>query len=134
MTKRLFSQLALAGFAGTLLGAGLMATFADAASPALDPPQVAPHIFKVVLENERVRVLKVTERNGETQPLHSLEDRVVVHLSPCGWLTEDEKGVTTMVSHKVGAAYWENAAMAGGPTRNVIQDCLSLAIELKDSP
>jgi hypothetical protein len=46
---------------GGLLGYGV----ALAQLSAMDPVRVAPHIFQNVLENERVRVLKVTERNGE---------------------------------------------------------------------
>lgn len=124
-------RLALAAAGGLLAGVGLMAAIANAASPALDPPRVAPHIYAVALDNDRVRVLRVTERHGENQPLHALEDRVVVHLSPCGWLTQDESGATSMVSHKVGAVYWADAETRGGRAREVIQDCLSLAIELK---
>lgn len=124
-------RLVFAAAGGLLAGVALMAAFANAASPALDPPRVAPHIYEVALDNDRVRVLKVRERNGENQPLHALEDRVVVHLSPCGWLTQDDSGASAMVSHKVGAVYWADAEIRGGETREVIQDCLSLAIELK---
>jgi hypothetical protein len=117
---------------GMLVGAGLTVALAQSPSRALDPPRVAPHIFEVVLDNERVRVLKVTERHGETQPLHSRADRVVVHMSPCGWVFEDEDGKTQMESYKVGDVYWRDAVTLGGQTSAVIQDCLSLAIELKD--
>jgi hypothetical protein len=60
------------GFAG-----GVIATPA-----ALDPVRVAPHIYELAFENERVRVLKKTIRNGETPPLHAHPDRVVVYLNP----------------------------------------------------
>ena len=132
--KELRLAVATAATAGMLVGAGLTAALAQSSSRALDPPRVAPHIFEVVLDNERVRVLKVTERHGETQPLHSRADRVVVHMSPCGWVVEDETGATRMESHKVGAVYWRDAVTLGGQTSAVIQDCLSLEIELKDPP
>jgi hypothetical protein len=32
----------------------------------LDPVSVAPHIYELAFENDRVRVLKKTIRNGET--------------------------------------------------------------------
>ena len=67
--------------------------------------RVAPHIFEVVLENESVRVLRVTDRNGETQPLHSHPDRVIVYLSPCAWIAKEEDGSTRMESYKFGDAY-----------------------------
>ena len=102
------------------------------AQPALDPPVVAPHIFSLVFENERVRVLKVTERQGETQPLHRREDRVVVHLNSCAWTYEDADGGTRMASYKPGDAYWRDAAVLGGRPPDQVQDCILLEIELKD--
>ena len=103
-----------------------------AAQSALDPPVVAPHIFSLVFENERVRVLKVTERQGETQPLHKREDRVVVHLNSCAWTYEDDEGGTRMASYKPGDAYWRDAAVLGGRPPDQVQDCLLLEIELKE--
>lgn len=123
------SCVLLAAVLGLVVGAGLTAALAQ--SPALDPPRVAPHIFEVLLDNERVRVLKVTERNGETQPLHVRADRVVVHLNSCAWVVEEEDGSTRMESYKSGDVYWRNAAAFGGHTSNVIQECHSVEVELK---
>ena len=103
------------------------------AQSALDPPVVAPHIFSLVFENDRVRVLKVTERQGETQPLHKREDRVVVHLNSCAWTYENEDGSTRMFSYKPGDAYWRDAAVKGGKPPDQVQDCLLLEVELKDA-
>ena len=69
---------ALAMAASALLGYGLAAAQFD----ALDPVQAAPHIYENVLENERVRVLKVTERNGETMP----PEWQIWGWIGCGWL------------------------------------------------
>ena len=85
-----------------------------------------------VFENNKVRVLKVTDRNGDTQPLHALLDRVVVHLSPCAWMNEDDNGKTSMQSHKFGDVYWSNAVVRGGRTSTVIQECQSIEIEIKN--
>lgn len=123
------SCVLLAALLGMIVGAGLTAALAQ--SPALDPPSVAPHIFEVLLDNERVRVLKVTERNGETQPLHARADRVVVHLNSCAWVVEEEDGSTRMQSYKSGDVYWRNAVTLGGRTSNVIQECHSVEVELK---
>ena len=41
---------------------------------AQDPVKVAPAVYKPILENERVRVLEVTVKPGETSPLHSHPD------------------------------------------------------------
>jgi hypothetical protein len=109
----------------------LSVAVATAQSPALDPVRVAPHIFESVLENGQVRVLKVTERNGETAPLHSHPARVVVHLSPCAWMQDAADGSRQMQSFRLGDVRWLNRATHGGETSAVVQECSMLEIELK---
>ncbi len=123
------SRTAVAALAGLAVGVAL--TSALAQSPALDPPRVAPHIFEVLLDNERVRALKVTERHGETQPLHHRGDRVAVYLTNCAWLIEDEDAPARMESYRFGDVVWRDAETFGGQTSNVIDACLSVEIELK---
>lgn len=110
---------------------GIAGTLAWAQSGALDPLRVAPHIFQLELENERVRVLRATIRNGETQPLHSHPDRVLVHLSPCAWLTTGEDGQTAMESYDFGEVRWQRAETHGGETSKVVQECRVLQVEIK---
>ena len=118
---------------GTAIGlfAVLGLTTATAQSPALDPVRVAPHIYESLLDNERVRVLKVTDRNGETPPLHAHPDRLVVFLSPCAWMETTEDGQTAMQSFKLGDVAWETRITHGGETSRVVQECSLLEIELK---
>lgn len=104
---------------------------AKAQYSALDPVRVAPHIFMTVLENDRVRVLKVTERHGETPPLHSHPERVVVFLSPCAWLETGADGQSSMQSYKLGDVLWAERTTHGGETSRVVQECSRLDIELK---
>lgn len=117
-----------------ILGAaiGTVTTLAWSQSRALDPLRVAPHVYRLELENNRVRVLRSTIRNGETQPLHAHPDRVLVHLSPCAWLTTGEDGQTTMSSFDFGQVLWQDSETHGGETRNVVQECRVLEIELKN--
>lgn len=114
---------------GLLLIVSLSAAIAQ--SPALDPVRVAPHIYESVLENERVRVLKVTDRTGETPPLHAHPDRVVVFLSPCAWLETGPDGQSSMQSYKLGDVLWADRVTHGGETSRVVQECSLLEIELK---
>ena len=109
----------------------IMLTTATAQSPALDPVRVAPHIYESLLDNERVRVLKATDRNGETPPLHVHPDRVVVFLSPCAWLETTADGQKTMQSYKLGDVLWAERTTHGGKTSRVVQECSLLEIELK---
>ena len=116
---------------GLLAVLALATALALAQSPALDPALVAPHIYESVLSNERVRVLKVTDRNGEPAPLHTHPDRVVVFLSPCAWLETAPDGQTTMQSFRLGDVLWAERITHGGETSRVVQECSLLEIELK---
>lgn len=107
-------------------GAGVLAVPA-----VLDPLKVAPHIYQLAFENERVRVLKRTIRNGETSPLVAQPDRVVIYLNPCAWIEEDEAGNERMQDFKFGEPTWAAAGSHGGETSTVIQQCSVLEVELK---
>ena len=112
--------------------AGLLGyRLAIAQRSALDPVRVAPHIFEKLLENDRLRVLKVTERSGETQPLHSHPDRLIVYLSPCAWIEATADGGEQMQSFRLGDAIWARKLTHGGKGNNVVQDCSRLEIEIK---
>ena len=43
-----------------------------------DPVQVAGHVYKTVLENNRVRVLEVRMKAGDKTPMHSHPDVVAI--------------------------------------------------------
>lgn len=109
----------------------LVVTSVIAATSPLDPVRVAPHIYQVEFENERVRILKKTIRNGETPPLHAHPDRIVVYLSPCAWMTRADDGSSRMESFRFGEPIWVSAETHGGETATVVQDCRVLEIELK---
>lgn len=112
---------------GGLLGYGIaIAQFA-----ALDPVRVAPHIYQSVLENDRVRVLKVTERNGETAQLHAHPETLIVHLSPCAWMEAGPDGEDRMQSFRLGDVAWRERITHGGNTSQVVQECSRLEIEMK---
>lgn len=107
-----------------------LATGIAATSP-LDPLRAAPHIYKLAFENDRVRVLERTIRNGDTSPLVSQPDRVVIYLNPCAWLVEDDDGGKRMESFGFGEPAWAPANTHGGETTNVIQQCSVIEVELK---
>lgn len=120
--------------AGLTCGVALGATVTAAIAQGImfDPAIVAPHIYETTLENERVRVLKKTTRNGETPPLHSHPDSVVVYLTSCAWMQEDDEGRTAMESYGAGDVVWTGRMTHGGETSKVVHDCLLLQIELKE--
>jgi len=109
----------------------LLAAVVGAAVPKpLDPLRVAPHIYELVFENDKVRVLRQTIRNGETPPLHGHMDRVMVYLQSCAWLEDDGQGGERMQLFKIGEAVWAPAETHGGKTADVVQECKILEIEL----
>jgi hypothetical protein len=110
----------------------LLAAVVGAAVPRpLDPVRVAPHIYERVFENDKVRVLRQTVRNGETAPLHGHLDRVMVYLQSCAWLEDDGRGGKDMQLFKIGEAVWAPAVTHGGDTAKVVQECQILEIEVK---
>ena len=121
------TALTLALISGGLFGYGLAAAQFD----ALDPVRTAPHIFANAFENEWVRVLKVTERNGETAPLHAPPPSLIVYLSPCAWMASGADGREHMQSFRLGDVSWRERVTHGGETSNVVQECSRLEIEMK---
>lgn len=114
---------------GSLMGYGV----ATAQYSAMDPVRVAPHIYEEVLVNDRVRVLKVTERNGETPPIHSHPERLAVFLSPCAWMETAADGGERMQSYRLGDVLWKARETHGGVTSRVVQDCSRLEIEMRQA-
>jgi hypothetical protein len=109
----------------------LLAAVVAAAVPApLDPIRVAPHIYQLEFENERIRVIKQTVRSGETQPLHAHPDRLLVYLQTCAWVEEDGEGGKRMQSFKYGEVAWADAETHGGGNASVVQECKILEIEM----
>ena len=115
----------------TLFPTLLLAAVVGAAVPKpLEPLMVAPHIYELVFENNKVRVLRQTIRNGESQPVHAHPDRVMVYLQSCAWLEDDGDGGERMRLYKIGEAVWAPAETHGGTEIDVVQECKILEIEL----
>ncbi len=66
------------GLVCLLLSGALMASPTSSEGDAV---RVAPQVYKVVFENERVRVLSFITEPGQTWPLHAHPDSVAVSLS-----------------------------------------------------
>lgn len=75
-------------------------------APAQDPVKLSPKYYKVLLENEHVRVLEVRIKAGEKEPMHSHPAGVVYSF-------KDVKAKATMpdaksveIDRKAGTAIW----------------------------
>jgi quercetin dioxygenase-like cupin family protein len=76
---------------------------------AEDAAKVAPHIYKVILENERVRMLEVTIGPGERSELHSHPGYCFYLLSGGRVRFTDPSGETGELELPEGAAMWRDA-------------------------
>lgn len=108
----------------------LAAVVASARPSPLDPVRVAPHIYQLALENDRVRVIRQTLRRGETQPLHEHPDRLLVYLQTCAWMEDDGRGGKFMQEFEYGQVAWAAAETHGGTNPEVIQECKILEVEV----
>jgi quercetin dioxygenase-like cupin family protein len=73
---------------------------------AQDPVKVAPSIFRVLLENTRVRVLQEWLRPGEKEPMHSHPRAVRYALNSFKGKSTSLSGKVTEFSAKAGQVDW----------------------------
>jgi beta-alanine degradation protein BauB len=99
---------------------------------AQDPMQVGPHIYKLLFENDRVRVFEVRFKPGEKIALHAHPDHVVYVLGDGKLQLSSPEGKVVEVVLKAGQTLWipaeTHAAENVGST-----DAHSLVVELKES-
>jgi quercetin dioxygenase-like cupin family protein len=71
----------------TMLKAGIVSMIFLVCATTIVRPQdlakVSPKLATVVLENDRVRVLRLIYKPGEKVPLHSHPAVVVIYMTPC---------------------------------------------------
>lgn len=95
--------------AGVVCVALLMLTLAAGTARAQDPVKVAPKLYKVIFEDEHVRVLEVKGKAGEKAPMHSHPSLVVYAMSGGKVKHTTPDGKTTENEMKAGTAMWVNA-------------------------
>lgn len=120
-----------------LLALPLLATLRSGSASAQDPVRQQPGAFKVVLENEHVRVLEYNSRPGMAvcgSGMHSHPPHLTVVLT-AGRVrirTPDGKSMTTDETPP-GLVFWSNAETH--EVENVSgRDMRSLIVELKSLP
>ena len=110
-----------------LFAAGLLAQSARAQNPA----KLNPNSYKVLLENDRVRVLDVRLKPGDKSALHSHPGYVTYALTEAKIKITLADGKTELIDSKPGKALWHDPVTHTvenvGPTESHI-----LEIELKE--
>jgi quercetin dioxygenase-like cupin family protein len=95
-----------------------------------DPVKVAPEVYKVPLENEKVRVLEIHLKKGGKSAMHSHPAFVIVALSPCQARFTMPDGKTKETMMKPGQVVWSEATTHS--VENIgSSECHVLNIELK---
>ncbi len=86
-----------------------------------DASVVAPNVYKVVFENDRVRLLEVSMDPGASSALHSHPDYLIYALSDGTVTLSDGSGQGAEVEIKAGDVMWrdaeEHTALNTGNTR-----------------
>ncbi len=89
--------------------AALSFSFACGVAQAQDPVAVAPASFKVLFENERVRVVEVQFAPGVRNPTHSHPDYVIYPLTSYMMKSTGQDGAEKTFEVKSGAVRWSPA-------------------------
>ena len=95
-----------------------------------DPVEVAPNVYSVLFENEKVRLLQVREKPGDGSSMHSHPDYLVYGLGAGKVQFTSPSGETADVELKAGDVMWRDAEEHA--TENVGDtDVHALLFELK---
>ena len=76
---------------------------------AEDAAKVAPHVYKVLFENERVRLLEVSMQSGDSSEMHSHPDNLIYMLSDGKVTFTDASGDAADLEVHAGESMWMEA-------------------------
>jgi len=74
-----------------------------------DAVEAAPEVYKVLLENDRVRVLEVTGVPGTISPMHGHPDSVMHAFNAADIQVTEADGESRRVEIPAGATFWNPA-------------------------
>jgi len=93
----------------TLVSIVCLTVISWATAAAQDPVKVAPENYKVLVNNDHVRVLDFTLKPGQKIPMTSRPNRVVYSITPGTATLTGSDGKTTTMTRKAGEAWWRGA-------------------------
>jgi beta-alanine degradation protein BauB len=96
----------------------------------IDPVDVAPDIYKVPVENDRVRVLDIHLKPGEKVAQHSHPASVIYAVSACKARFTYPDGKSEIIDMKEGQSFFTEA-FSHEPENIGDTECHVLNIELK---
>lgn len=98
----------------TIIPIVCLSILAAVTAKAQDPVKVDPKHYKVVLNNEHVRILNVRVKPGEKTPMHSHPNHVIYSLGAAKVKFTSSDGKSKTVTSKAGEAVWHNAETHAG--------------------
>ena len=107
----------------------LVLCFTGATTAAQDMAKVAPNNVKVLLDNDKTRVLDVQVKAGEKLPMHSHPAYILYSLSDAKVKTTLADGKVMDTEFKAGEARWNDKVTHAN---EALTDVHVLVIELKD--
>jgi quercetin dioxygenase-like cupin family protein len=102
----------------------------EAAMAVPDAIQAAPDVYRVVFENDRVRVLEVRLAPGASSVLHAHPGYVVYNLDDGRVQFTSSSGETVQLDLKAGEAMWRDAEEHAAENL-ADKDLRALLVELK---
>lgn len=96
------SRVAYGGLLVTALGFGMNVAMAQ------DLAKVAPNDVKVLIDNDRVRVLEVLHKPGAKEPMHSHPAYVAVYLNAARVRVTTPDGKSVEQDRKAGQVSWSD--------------------------
>ncbi len=117
----------------SLLLTTLILVFVAKTAMAQDVLKVAPEQFKVLLENDKVRVLEFRMKPGDKQEMHTHPATVHIELTPTKVKITNPNGKAVEIGGKQGEVIWV------GPVKHTVENIGSneihgYIVELKDIP
>jgi quercetin dioxygenase-like cupin family protein len=76
---------------------------------AQDPAKIDPQHYKVLLDNQYMRILEVRQQPGDKSPMHSHPHHAVYALAGSTLKFTSANGKTKTVTMKTGQVVWRNA-------------------------
>ncbi|MBI4228776.1 MAG: hypothetical protein HY693_03535 [Deltaproteobacteria bacterium] len=100
---------------------------------AQDPLQVSPEIYKLILDNDQVRVIEYQAKPGQIDKMHSFPQRLAYTLTPVKLRIMAPDGSISQIEATEGDTYWL------GPVTHSLEnigttEAKMLIIEIKDQP
>ena len=128
---KLIVQLTTGMLLGSVLTIFAFTVASRAMSARQDPVKSSPQYYKVLLENDQVRVLEYRLKQGEKEITHSHPGGVVYVFNDSKVRSTFPDGKITESSGKAGDVYWRN------PITHALEnigstEVHSLAVELKN--